>query len=88
MSDDAKALTATVKVIPMEGRKTWNIVLRDGQEIGYVTTRMSGQSFRTHDMIDWLFAAGDWNRNDPPHGHAVLALLQYLEEMKSMKLVA
>lgn len=65
-----------VHVMPTAGRTTWNTVLLDGSVIGYVTTRLSGQYYRTPDMREWMFAASDWNSTDPQHGQAIFALLK------------
>lgn len=56
-------------------RHNWHEVRLHGRLIGYVATRMAGQCWRGVDMDFWLLAASDWNRADPPHAHAVLALL-------------
>lgn len=67
-----------VEVVQKQGTTTWWVVLRDGQEIGFVTTRMAGQAFRTPGMVEWAYVANDWNESDPKHGKAVLALLRHL----------
>lgn len=66
-----------VQIRPREGFKTWQEAVLDGELIGYVATRIGGQLWRTSDMEDWQFAASDWNRADPPHGRAILALLEH-----------
>jgi len=67
----------SVDVFPSAGFKTWFDVVKDGELIGFVTTRASGQLFRKHKTGDWFFAAGKWNDREPPHGRAILALLNY-----------
>lgn len=57
-------------------RHNWHEVRLDGQLLGYVTTRMAGQFWRTEDMDGWIPAASDWNRTDPDHAHAILRLLE------------
>jgi hypothetical protein len=71
---------ASVTVVPVDGKKTWRAVIRGECLVGYVTTRIAGQYYRTPTMTDWLFVVGDWNRADPPHGHAIAALLRHVSE--------
>ena len=73
------ASVAECDVALLEGTKTWHVVRRCGQVIGYVTTRCGGQSYRTSEMECWMPAASDWNRSDPAHAHAVLKLLRRIE---------
>ena len=42
-----------------------HVVQLDGVLLGYVATRCGGQ----------VFKLSDWSRNDPPHAHAILKLL-------------
>jgi hypothetical protein len=77
---DRQAVEST-QVRLRDGFKTWFEVIRNGEVIGYVTTRHGGQLWRSSPMADWQFAASDWNRGDPAHGHAVLALLKHVEEI-------
>jgi hypothetical protein len=70
---------AECEVSLRDGLKTWFEVRYCGQLIGYVTTRCHGQDYRTLKDESWWPAAGDWNRSDPPHGHAILKLLQDVE---------
>lgn len=79
LTPPARQLVGRVQLRIREGFKTWYEVVLDGEVIGYVTTRMCGQLWRTHDMDDWQFAASDWNRADPPHSLAIIALLQHQE---------
>lgn len=57
----------------------WHEVHRDGQLLGYVTTRISGQMFRTPELEFWVPAVDDWCRADPPHAHAILQLITATE---------
>ena len=57
------------------GYKTWFRVEREGRFLGHVSTRVHGQYWRVPGMAHWAFVVGDWNRSDPAHGHAILALL-------------
>lgn len=70
---------ASVEVEPTFGRKTWFTVTRGGELLGYVTTRIYGQEFRTPDLEGWLFACSDWNQSDPPHGRAIIRLLDLID---------
>lgn len=76
LTPPARQLVGRVQLRIREGFKTWREVVLDGEVIGYVTTRLCGQLWRTCDMANWQFAASDWNRADPPHSLAILALLQ------------
>lgn len=78
MSAEERAEVDSVQVALKQGMTTWWSVIRDGQEIGFVTTRASGQSFRTPEMTEWVHVANDWSRSNPKHGLAVLALLRHL----------
>lgn len=73
--DRVRSVTATAK----EGTKTWHEVWSDGVLIGYVTTRMGGQSFRRPHHDGWVFAANDYRECEPPHARAILALLDDLK---------
>jgi len=73
----AKIRDLTISLAP--GKKTWYEVKRDGVFIGYVTTRMDGQSFRTADMDFWCPATNFFHEADPKHGRALLALVDALE---------
>lgn len=75
----ALARLATVAVTPTPGTSTWNTVCRSGVVIGYVTSRMHGQYWRTPTHEDWIPAFGTSNRADPPHAHALLELLDYMD---------
>lgn len=77
---DHLALIRNCVVTVTANKTTWNDVQIDGKLIGYVTSRTGGQMFRTPDMGDWIFAANDWNRADPPFAHALLALILYINE--------
>lgn len=76
----ALARIATCSITPRTpGREkphNWHEVRIGGALVGFVTTRLVGQCYRTPEMSDWFLAAGDWNRADPPHGHAVSQLLE------------
>lgn len=76
ISPSDRARVAECDVVRVEGMNTWHSVHRNGQLIGYVATRFAGQIFRTVEMEDWMYAIGDWNRSDPPHAHAVLAVIE------------
>lgn len=56
----------------------WHEVRVGGELIGFVTTRLAGQSFRTPVMEDWFLVSWDWNRADPLHAHAILRLLDHV----------
>lgn len=58
----------------------WHEVLDQGQLLGYVTTRLGGQYYRTPKMDEWFWVADDWNRGDPVHGKAILQLLDHLAQ--------
>ncbi len=75
----SRVRTCLVKPRDPNRANPWNSheVYSDGILIGYVTTRLSGQQYRTKNMDYWLFAANDWNQDDPPHAHAILKLLDY-----------
>lgn len=73
---DQREVVAHCDVSLVTDRKTWWSVHLAGLLVGYVSTRAGGQVYRTPEMGDWMFAAGDWSRSDPQHGHAILALLE------------
>lgn len=58
-----------------EGTKTWHEVWIGGKLIGYVTSRLAGQSFRTLEMDSWMPVVSTSNRQDPKHAQAILGLL-------------
>jgi hypothetical protein len=57
----------------------WHEVRVGGVFVGYVTTRMGGQSYRLPDWQEWFPAASDWHPSDPTHAHAILCLLDAAE---------
>ncbi len=67
-----------VEIQPIEGNKTWRSAVLNGQHIGFVTSRMHGQYFRTKDMDSWMPVPSDCNRKDPEHAQAVLGLLNHI----------
>ena len=75
---DLREVVAACDVSLVTGFKTWWSVRLAGMLIGYVSTRAGGQFYRTPHTDGWLFAVADWNRSDPQHGHAVLALLDHV----------
>jgi len=81
LSEEQRQKVASVTVVPVEGKKTFVAVVQESRLIGYVRTRCN-QVYRTPEMApdDWIFVASDWNRSDPPHGHAIVALLEHLSE--------
>ena len=72
---DQREVVAQCDVSRLAERKTWWTVRVAGFLVGYVSTRAGGQFYRALNMGEWMFAASDWNRSDPQHGHAILALL-------------
>jgi hypothetical protein len=74
-----RAAVACCQIGCVEGKKTWYVVRRDGNLLGYVSTRMGGQVFRDPETDDWSFAANDWARTEPPHARAVLALIRHID---------
>ncbi|MNF24405.1 hypothetical protein D3C85_179300 [compost metagenome] len=52
-----------------------HVVQLDGVLLGYVATRCGGQVFKLSEAEEWIHAVSDWSRNDPPHAHAILKLL-------------
>lgn len=79
LGDTELAAVAACTVSPHPGTKTWHAVHRDGGLIGYVSTRLGGQFYRTPHMEDWMFVVSDWNRADPKHAHAVLRLVRHVD---------
>ncbi|MEX3917939.1 hypothetical protein AB4Y43_17105 [Paraburkholderia sp. BR10872] len=75
MPVERRELVALCDVSLVTGTKTWWRVNVAGVLLGYVSTRAAGQVYRAPDGDGWMFAAGDWNRTDPQHGHAILSLL-------------
>jgi len=75
MSDVDRRAVAAIEVLPVAGKKTWFAAHRDGELLGFVTTRIGGQYMRQPSDADWCLAAIDWNRSDPRHGHALMALI-------------
>jgi hypothetical protein len=75
MTAERRDIVAECDVSLVADRKTWWSVHLAGVLVGYVSTRAAGQVYRTPNMDDWMFAASDWNRSDPQHAHAILALL-------------
>lgn len=62
----------------------WHSVCIGDSLVGYVKTGLGGQSYRTPEMDDWFFAAREWNHADPLHGHAILRLLEAVDEQMEM----
>lgn len=56
-------------------RWNWHEVRLDGKLLGYVTTRLEGQQFRTADMEFWCPVQEESNLADLPHARAILHLL-------------
>ncbi len=83
LSDSDLSLIAQCRISPIaaNSRALWRTheVIRGGQVIGYVTTRLEGQLYKAAKNKKWRFAASDWSRVDPMHGKAILALLDALE---------
>jgi hypothetical protein len=86
LTEGQRRRVASVQVAPTPGKKTWNSVTGDGVLFGYVSTRFYGPVFRTPEMGDWRGAASDWNRTDPPHGAAILKLLEWIETHPTVSL--
>ena len=86
MTEEQRRRVASVQVVPRPGTKTWNSVTRAGILLGHVTTRLWGQEFRTPEMDYWRRAANDWNPKDPPHGWAILKLLEWIETHPTVSL--
>lgn len=69
----------TITVVPKDGLKTWHEARSGGAIVGYVTTRLGGQSYRLPNQENWCFAANDWCDGEPPHARAILALLTEID---------
>jgi hypothetical protein len=54
----------------------------DGVTIGYVRTTFGGQEFKRDLEDEWQFAGSAWSLDDPPHGLAILGLLDLLKESR------
>jgi hypothetical protein len=70
---------ASCAVTPRRADRTecwnWHEVRLDGKLIGYVTTRLEGQQFRTADMEFWCPVQDKSSPADLPHARAILHLL-------------
>lgn len=71
-----RTVVASVTISRVTGKKTWHAVHRCERLLGFVSTRMHGQYFRTPHMRSWRLAQDDWHCADPPHARAILALLR------------
>lgn len=87
LSAEKREVVAFCAVTLVAGRSTWWAVHLAGLFLGFVSTRAAGQTYRTPGGDDWLFAAGDWNRSDPPHAHAILALLDHIDIASRLEVI-
>jgi hypothetical protein len=76
MNQKQRDQIAVASVFKTPNRKTWYDVFLDGKYIGRVTSRTYGQFFRTPSMADYCLAKSHWNNSDPPHGWAILRLIE------------
>lgn len=83
LSDENLSRIAQCRIAPLAKNTgaPWKSheVIRSGHVIGFVTTRFEGQLYKPDLAQEWRFAASDWNRSDPMHGKAIVALLDALE---------
>ena len=69
----------SVTTTPKDGTRTWHEVWTGATLMGFVTKRMGGLSYRRLDHEGWTYAAKDQRDDEPPHGRAILALLDDVE---------
>jgi hypothetical protein len=85
MTQEQRDKVAQVTIAKSPGFKTWHDVSLNGKRIGRVSSRTYGQFFRPADMPahwDHCLAARNWNSADPPHGWAILRLIERQEHTK------
>lgn len=74
-----KALINECVIKLVEGSRTVFSVSYQSEHLGYVTTRLGEQRFKPKEGTsnEWTLVTTDWQLDDPLHGKAIVALVNY-----------
>lgn len=75
LTADKRALVQSIKLEPTHSRLLFWATIH-GLRLGQVGTFMASQVYRVKETDDLIHCVFDWNSTDPPHSHAILALIE------------
>ena len=82
MTREQQDKVASVTLTRTPNRRTWHDVFLNGGFIGQVSMAAWGQFFKPPGAPEKTLAASNWNSADPPHGWAILRLIEIQEHTK------
>lgn len=84
LTEDELEKYNTVTIERYKDTKTWNLVKLNDIEIGFVTTRITGQYYKMLNGEIWIPINEDFSKEDPVHAKAVLKLLKIINQEQAI----